>query len=197
MKRVLFVDHVDRILGGAEINLIELVNTASTRWQVACACPAESRLGEAVRRLGVPQHEHRLDPDASQVRFMGRNFSLSKSVRSWQAVRAASAPLRNVISEFKPNAVISCTNRDHFCAAAACRPLRVPSIWWVNDIISSDFFSWPVRATFVRKARATAKRLVAVSEFARQHPSDLCTRTFPTRSLTLLVCAVIRPHRSC
>jgi glycosyltransferase involved in cell wall biosynthesis len=102
------------------------------------------------------------------VRFAGRSFSLRKSVRSWQAVRAAAAPLRKIISEFKPDAVMSCTNRDHFCAGTACRPLRVPSIWWVNDIISADFFSWPVRAAFVRKARATARRLVAVSEYARR-----------------------------
>jgi glycosyltransferase involved in cell wall biosynthesis len=44
----------------------------------------------------------------------------------------------------------------------------IPSAWWVNDILSSDFFGWPVRRAVVSRARRLQPRLAAVSQFGQQ-----------------------------
>lgn len=169
MKRVLFVDHVNRILGGGEINLLELLGLVRQRqaWEVACACPARSRLGEAVTRLGVRLFEHGFDTALNEMRVVGRRFSPLAAWRGWNSLRAAGRRLAGTIDAFHPDAVISCTNKDDFCAGAACRGRGVPSIWWVNDLMTADFFPAPTRRAFFWKARRDATRLVAVSEAGR------------------------------
>lgn len=64
--------------------------------------------------------------------------------------------------------MISIPNKDHFCAAAACRSAGVPSVWWVNDIVSAQFFSRLVRAVFLFRARRSAAQVVVVSDYARR-----------------------------
>jgi glycosyltransferase involved in cell wall biosynthesis len=79
--------------------------------------------------------------------------------------------------------VVSCTNKDHLASWPACRRARIPSVWWVNDILSRDFFPWIVRRTFVRQARRGATRLVAVSEYVRN--VLLRHALFPGRVVTI------------
>ena len=169
MKRVLFVDHACRILGGAEINLVELLAevSASNRWTCACACPRESPLGKALRPLGIRQHDYGFPAAANQLRVVGRRFSPLENWRGWRALESSGLKLKQIISDWSPDAVISCTNKDHFCAASASASSRTPSIWWVNDILSPDFFPKAARLAFRWQARR-AKRLITVSEFARQ-----------------------------
>jgi len=168
MKRILFVDHVSRILGGAEINLLELLAAArpAGKWETAVACPPDSHLGEALKRLEVRQFNHAFPAEVNELRVMGRSFPPLRSLRTWRAVRAAAKNLEHVIRDFSPHAVISCTNKDHFCVSAIAATRRPPAIWWVNDIISRDFFPWIARNVFCRRARQ-ARRLVVVSDFAR------------------------------
>jgi glycosyltransferase involved in cell wall biosynthesis len=40
-------------------------------------------------------------------------------------------------------------------------------VWWVNDLLTRDFFGWPVRRAFVAKARKFATRLAPVSDAGR------------------------------
>jgi len=169
MKRVLFVDHAHRILGGAEINIVELLGSAlaKQRWAAACACPRGSPLGEALKEVGVPLWDYGFDSSLDQLRLVGRRFSFRAWLRGWAALRVARKNLARIIAESGSAVVVTCTNKDHFCAAAACRRIGVPQVWWVNDIISADFFPWPARAAFLWHARRGPAKLVTVSEFAR------------------------------
>ena len=171
MKRVLFVDHVDRILGGAEINLVELLEhweTSKTpKWQVAVACAPSSPLYDRLSSLPVELLPHSFDSSLNQLRVVGRIPTPWGMALAWMASRRAAAKLRHQILTWKPSAVVSCANKDHFCAASACAGLNVPLVWWVNDIINANFFPWLFRTLYFQKARK-AQRLVPVSEFARQ-----------------------------
>ena len=49
------MNHASRILGGAEINLLELLAEVSRKnnWTCACACPRGSPLSEALQPLVI------------------------------------------------------------------------------------------------------------------------------------------------
>jgi glycosyltransferase involved in cell wall biosynthesis len=192
MKRILFVDHANRILGGAEINIVELLGSprAKQSWTSGCACPRGSRLSEALEEVGVPSWDYTFGAALDQFRLVGRRFSLLAGLRGLGALRATRRTLARVIDDFRPEVVVTCTNKDHFCAAATCRQTRVPLIWWVNDIVSADFFPWAARAAFFWHAQRGPARLVTVSEFAREAlrraglPSSLLTTIHNGISLT-------------
>ncbi|MBI3192121.1 MAG: hypothetical protein HYZ36_05590, partial [Pedosphaera parvula] len=122
MKRVLFVNHVSRILGGAEINLLELLASTSTdsQWITACACPAEGPLGQALRPLGLPLYHYALPPGLNSFRLVDRRFDFKGALRSLRALSAAREQLHRIVETFSPDAVVSCTNKDHFAAASVC-----------------------------------------------------------------------------
>ena len=170
MTRVLFVDHVDRILGGAQVNLLELLPEllADPSLQIACACAPNGPLSQRVRELGVTQFPHELPAAAGALRVVGRGFSLLGGLRARAALREAQFELEATFEHFQPDVVISIPNKDHFCAAAACRSAELPSVWWVNDIVSPQFFSRLVRFVFLHHARRDAAQVVVVSDFARR-----------------------------
>ena len=170
MTRVLFVDHVDRILGGAEINLLELLPEllADPDLELACACAPTGPLSQRLGELGVRQFPHRLAHAAAGLRVVGRRLPFAGALRAPAALRDARRDLEGTFANFQPSVVISIPNKDHFCAGAACRRARIPSLWWVNDIIAAPFFSLPVRALFRFQARRLATQVVTVSDYARQ-----------------------------
>jgi len=170
MPKVLFVDHVSRILGGAEVNLIELLPAlaADQAWVLACACSQESPLASALKGQGVTQFGYSLPAQLNQLRLVGRSFSLLAKWQGWRALQSARAGLNHIIEQWRPDAVVSCTNKDHFCAGPVCKRTGLPSIWWINDILSPAFFPWSVRRLFRSQARRSGAWLVAVSEFVRQ-----------------------------
>jgi glycosyltransferase involved in cell wall biosynthesis len=180
--RILFVDHVSKVLGGAEMNLLELLETeaAASQWESHVACPAGSPLDSALRPLAVSRHDHQFAPTLNELRIVGRGLRLGAKLRGWREVRRASTRLLELIEALRPDAVISCTNKDHFAAGAAASAAGIPSIWWVNDILSADFFPWPVRAVFSLRARRLAQRLAPVSHCGRRAliqigvPPDRC-----------------------
>jgi glycosyltransferase involved in cell wall biosynthesis len=168
MKRVLFVDHVDRVQGGAELNIVELLTRSSfTRdWRVACACPDTSPLHRSLTAGGIECLDYRIPAALSEARFVDRSFPLKRFFQWPAAMREARWQLHTLIGQFKPDVLITCTNKDHFVAGAACRLVKLPHVWWVNDALTRDFFSWPTRMAFRWHARE-ADRLVAVSEYCR------------------------------
>jgi len=180
--RILFVDHVSKVLGGAEMNLLELLETeaAASQWESHVACPAGSPLDSALRPLAVSRHDHQFAPTLNELRIVGRGLRLGAKLRGWREVRRASTRLLELIEALRPDAVISCTNKDHFAAGAAASAAGIPSIWWVNDILSAEFFPWPVRAVFSLRARRLAMRLATVSHCGRRAliqlgiPADRC-----------------------
>ena len=172
-KRILFVDHVSKVLGGAEVNLLELLAApaAAAHWESHVACAPDSPLEVALRSGSatstIPIHPHQFDASLNELRIVGRGLHLRAKLRGWQEVGRATKRLRALLQRIQPDAVISCTNKDHFAAGSAAHALNLPSIWWNNDILSADFFPWPVRAAFSLRARRDATRLAPVSEFCR------------------------------
>jgi glycosyltransferase involved in cell wall biosynthesis len=182
-RRVLFVDHVRRILGGAEINLLELASDPSARkaWDIQVACDRDGQLHDALGALGVPRHPYAFDPSLGTLRLVGRRFPVTRVLRSLKALSRGRQALADIIERVRPEFVVSCTNKDHFAVWPACHARRIPSVWWVNDILSSDFFPWAARRAFCSQARRGAARIAVVSEFARKVllrqnlPADLVT----------------------
>jgi glycosyltransferase involved in cell wall biosynthesis len=174
MKRVLFVDHVDRVLGGAEINLIELLAETRGRelWEIACACRSGSQLDEKIAALNIRRFDYGLAAGLNQLRFTGRGFPWLRTWRGLQALADASKALRKIIREFKADIVVTCTNKDHFAAVKACSGTQTRTIWWVNDLITKDFFPWPARLAF-RKHAGNADRFVPVSGCVKKALLDL------------------------
>lgn len=167
--RVLLVDHVSKVLGGAEVNILELLAHPGVRehWDVTVACAPDSPLARAIDPLGWPQRDHAFAPALNELRVVGRRFSPMAKIRAWQELNRATNRLKVLATDLRPDVLLSCTNKDHFAAGAAALALSIPSAWWVNDILSSDFFGWPVRRAFVSRARRLQPHLAAVSEFGR------------------------------
>ena len=175
MKRVLFVDHVDRVQGGAELNIIELLSRSAfpSDWRVACACPDTSPLHRELRQAGVECFDYRIPASLSESRFVDRRFPLTRVLEWPSALKEARWQLHTIMGQFKPDVLISCTNKDHFVAGKACQLVKLPHVWWVNDAVTKDFFSWPTRMAFRTLARRDAARLIAVSDYCRQALIDL------------------------
>src|SRR5690606_8482583 len=168
--RVLWVDHVHRILGGAEVNLLELLAEPESRvaWESVVACDPAGRLHERLEALGIERRPYSLASSLGGLRLVGSRFPLTGAIRSLRALRDARRRIGALVHDLRPAVVVSCTNKDHFAAWPACRAAGVPSVWWVNDILSRDFFPWAARRAFHAQARRGASRLIVVSEFARR-----------------------------
>jgi len=166
---VLFVDHVRRILGGAEINLVELASEPSARqaWDIQVACDPQSQLHDTLRSRDIACHPYAFDPSLGTLRLVGRRFPITRVLRSLKALSQGRKALADLIARVRPDFVVSCTNKDHFAAWPACLALKIPSVWWVNDILSSEFFPWAARRAFCSQARRGASRIAVVSDFAR------------------------------
>lgn len=165
-RRVMWVDHVSKVLGGAEVNLVELLltNEARSLWESIVACAPGAPLSLALaRNPGASQVAHGFDPALNELRVVGRSFSPRAKWKGLREMRAASGRLRQTIQQVQPMSVVSCTNKDHFVAGAALRGTGIRPIWWVNDLLTSDFFSWPVRKMFVLQALRYRPLLVPVS----------------------------------
>jgi glycosyltransferase involved in cell wall biosynthesis len=169
-RRVLWVDHVRRILGGAEVNLVELLGTPNDRasWTSIVACHPEGPLFAALSAAPVERRAFGFEDALGGLRLVGTRFPLAGALRSLKALSRARAALRGLVAEVRPDVVVSCTNKDHFAVWPACREAGVPSVWWVNDILSADFFPWAARQAFRHQARRGASRLVVVSNHARE-----------------------------
>jgi glycosyltransferase involved in cell wall biosynthesis len=164
MKRVLFVDHVNRAPGGAEVNLIELVTELrhSEHLQLSVACPEGSPLYESLSGLGPRIYDFGHDDRLNQLRFAAGSFPWMRLLSGLRALDDSAKNLRKIIREARADIVVSCTNKDHFAAVKACEGTQTRAVWWVNDLITKDFFLWPARVGF-RKYSARADRLIAVS----------------------------------
>ncbi len=168
--RILFVDHVSKVLGGAEVNLLELLAlpAAKERWDIHVACAPGSPLDDALGRLGIRRHTFGFAPALNELRVVGRGINLLAKLRGWQELRRATRRLAQIAADVRPDRLLSCTNKDHFAAGQVGQAAGIPSLWWVNDILSADFFSWPVRRVFARQACQRAARLIPVSAFGRE-----------------------------
>ena len=174
MHRVLFVDHVNRILGGAEINLVELLSgrDASAAWESHCAVSPGSHLEEALQKQQISTCVYEAADTFNKVRVVGRGLALAQAWKARKSMSGAVESLEKVVQQVRPDVIISCTNKDHYAVSLLNerRPKanRIPAVWWVNDVLSSAFFSLPFRAGFAWRAIRFADRLVAVSDYAKR-----------------------------
>lgn len=160
---------MDRILGGAEVNLVELLEANAQShpplWQVVCAC---AKTGPLRRALSSIPNVSTVDYSAAQrfnnVRLVDRSGSLSRFWRGWWAMRAATDELSRIVADVRPDFIISCTNKDHFATARLPSHVTTRRAWWVNDLVTSDFFSWPARQGFKHLAKRSSATLIAVSQ---------------------------------
>lgn len=165
-RRILFVDRSRTELGGAEINLLELLSLQAARegWESQVACFPGSRLETALAQLEVSRHAYHTG------HFLGNGRSINplNRLRNGREFQAAAQRVRDLAAGFRPDAVISCCTPDHFVCGEALHLSGIPSLWWVNEIISPDFQDRHSRREFAQKARKGATRVLPVSDFARQ-----------------------------
>ena len=150
--------------------MIELLDPAARPpgWRAAVACPENGPLSTVLGRLNLRQFDYGFPASLNTLRLAGRTLAPLSLLRGWAGLRAAQKKLDGILRDFRPGILISCTGKDHFAACRAARRAGLPSLWWVNDIISPEFFPWPVRAAFIRAARSHAARVVVVSDYARR-----------------------------
>src|SRR5687767_7686425 len=100
-RRVVFVDHVSKVLGGAEVNLIELLGSAglSKRWQVVCACAPGSPLSAALGRIGVRQVAYSFSPSLNELRIVGSSFQFWRNLAGFWEVQRAAARLQTILRQ--------------------------------------------------------------------------------------------------
>ncbi|MEN9676118.1 MAG: hypothetical protein RIS76_2014 [Verrucomicrobiota bacterium] len=168
-RKVLFVDHAPGPLGGAEVNLVELLShpAARLRWDAQVACAPAGALAAALARHGVVRHDYQNGPLGGAPRPAAGRIRTLFRLGGRVDRKAAANRLRDIIAGFQPDAVVSCSSHDHFAAGTAAAEGRVPSVWWVNENLSADFFSWPARRSFASEAVARATRLIPVSAYGR------------------------------
>jgi len=182
-RRLLIADHVSKVLGGAEVNLVELLAHPAVpeRWDVTVACAPGSPLDTALAARGIAREPYGFAPSLNELRIVGRGFSPFAKLRALLELRRASRRIGELLRRLRPDVVLTPTNKDHFAAGAAARPLGIPSVWWVNDLLTADFFNWPVRRVFASRARRLASRLLPVSGAGAEAlenegiPADLIT----------------------
>ncbi len=160
---------MDRILGGAEVNLVELLDANAHAhpplWQVVCACAKTGPLRQALSSVpNVSTVDYSAAQRFNTVRLVDRSGGLSRFWRGWRAMRAATDELSRIVADVRPNIVVSCTNKDHFAAARLPSHVTTRRAWWVNDLVTSDFFSWPARQGFKHLAKRSSATLIAVSQ---------------------------------
>ncbi len=165
LRRILIADHVSKVLGGAEINLVELLNhpNVSSAWDVTVACAPQSPLDRALADSGIRRVPYGFAPALNELRVIGRGLAPLAKIRGFLELRKATRHLDQLLRQVRPDAVLTPTNKDHFAAGAAARPLKIPSLWWVNDLLIPEFFSWPIRRLFSYKAQKLATHLLPVS----------------------------------
>jgi len=174
MKRILFVDHASRILGGAEINLVELLAELARepRWALTCASSPGSPLAGALRPLEVSVADYSTPEVINTLRVVGRRLPLRQAWQARRAMRTAVSALEEIVGVTDPNVIVSCTNKDHYAVSLFNEQRRfakpIPSVWWFNDILSARFFSLPFRLAFVWRALRSSRKIIAVSEYARR-----------------------------
>jgi len=152
------------------MNVVDLLGHPAAResWDVTVACAPEGPFARAMANQGWPVREHFFRAALNELRVVGRRFDPMAKLRGWRELQQATNRLKALVSEVRPDVLLSCTNKDHFATGAVGQALGVRTLWWVNDILSADFFGWPVRKVFAARARRHAPTLAAVSECGRK-----------------------------
>lgn len=168
--QVLFLDHTREILGGAEINLIELLRHSRTSQQFCATvgCPEGGELWKALGVEEIRRIPYELPDEIARFKVVGQKQTrLGSLIAAFRSARHGRRVVLNLIREIRPDVVVTIPNKDHLVCGPAVRAAKVPLVAWFNDILSEDFFPWFLRQGLAMSLRRNAARAVAVSEFSR------------------------------
>jgi glycosyltransferase involved in cell wall biosynthesis len=158
--RILFLDHVG-VLGGAELNLIDMARHSRARNHVVLL--ADGPLRAALEGVGAGVTVFAAPDEISNVRRASGLLHLLKTVPhvlslAWKIARRAKE-FDLVWANSQKSFVIGC-----FAAAIARRPL----VWHMHDILTAEHFSPATRRAAVILANIFAKQVVTVSKAGMQ-----------------------------
>lgn len=168
--QVLFLDHTRDILGGAEINLIELLRHSRPQQQFSATvgCAEGGELWRVLRSEKTRCIPYELPAAIARFKVVGQKQTrIGSLITAFGFARQGRKVVLNLIREVRPDVVVSIPNKDHLVGGPAARAAKVPLVAWFNDILSADFFPWYLRQGLAMSLRRNAARTVAVSEFSR------------------------------
>jgi glycosyltransferase involved in cell wall biosynthesis len=167
-------------MAGVEFGALHLAERLQrSRWKSVLVCPDEGDLPDACRRAGV------------QVQILPRPRIFSTSIRisrgwrfpnplacAWDVgvILLAARSLAWLLSQLKPDLVVTEGMFPHFYGGLAARWKGVPCVWHAQDFIS-ERWGGIFRRVFARMARSLPTRIVPNAEpIARQLPKCLQDR---------------------
>lgn len=158
---------MNRILGGAELNVVDLVehwDRTGSSFLPSLAVPKDSPLRARLEPLGIPIQDHGFGEAMNGWRFTGGKVDWTRGFRALRALREAQGRLARFLEQTRPDGIVTVTHKDHFCAAPVARRLGIPHVWWINDLLTRDFFPGSIRAAFAWQAWRHVGYWVPVSE---------------------------------
>ncbi len=158
--RVLFLDHVG-VLGGAELNLVDMVRHTRYRSHVILLAdgplrPALEAVGGTVTVLGAP----------AQVSMIRRSSGLLRLLRTIPHVLSLAWKISRHAKQF--DVVWANSQKSFVIGAFAAALSRRPLVWHMHDILTADHFSPANRKVAVTLANRFAERVVTVSKSGLQ-----------------------------
>ncbi|HVS21966.1 MAG TPA: glycosyltransferase family 4 protein [Pyrinomonadaceae bacterium] len=169
--KILFYNHTGKVSGAERVLLMILSKLDRSRFDPVVLCPADGRLIESVRALGVKTVE--VDPLAA--RFTWRVDRLVRYVVSFiSVVRAA----RVAVVREAPDIVQANSIRAGLVMSAATVGLSVPVVWHVHDLLPRHPLSTLIRL-FVCASRRN--QVIAISRAVAARFSGKLFRLFRRR----------------
>lgn len=168
-------------MGGAEINLVELLshNKVHSRWEVACAVDPNGPLGKSLSSIvtseesspeasGIKIYEYKLSAGLNEMRVVGKHplAPIARIFSAFKALNVARGRLAEIIKDFRPDAIVTIPNKDHIAVSKLSEKFQISHIWWINDIVSPEFFPMLARKAFFKASQTGDNKFAAVSRCA-------------------------------
>jgi glycosyltransferase involved in cell wall biosynthesis len=167
-------------MAGVEYNAIRLAERLDRgRWDVVLVCPAEGDLTAAFRRAGLRVFvEPRRRLLSSSIRLGTRWRVPNPFACAWDTgvILGAARALGRVLTELRPDLVVTKGLFPHFYGALAARRCRVPCLWHAEDFISERWLG-VFRRGFGAAARRLPSAIAVIGDpIAEQLPADVRPR---------------------
>jgi glycosyltransferase involved in cell wall biosynthesis len=173
--KILFYNHTGKVSGAERVLLMILAGLDRSRFDPVVLCPADERLIQRIRELGV----RTVSTESLEARFTIRVDRLAKYVASF--VRLIRASRTAVINE-APDIIHANSIRAGLVMSAATFGLSVPVIWHVHDLLPRHPLSTAIRLFACASRR---NRIVAVSQAVARRFGGRLSRAFRGRVETI------------
>src|SRR5437870_2366565 len=100
MVNLLCIDHVSTILGGAEFNLLQVLDRID-REKIAplVACTADGVLDLEFNNRKIPRRYFHTPKIISEFRLVNQNLPIGRAIRSIRSLRFAASQLAEIVKE--------------------------------------------------------------------------------------------------